>query len=414
MKQSNIFTKTRKEELKEEPSLNAQLLIRGGFINKEMAGVYSFLPIGLIVLRKIENIIRKEMKNTLRAQEVLMPALHPLENYKITGRDNIDVLFHTKLSSGSDLVMGQSHEEIVVPLLQQFISSYKDLPLGVFQIQTKFRNEFRAKAGILRGREFLMKDLYSFHEDEKSLSEYYEKSKEAYYNIFKKLGIGDSTYLAFASGGTFSKYSHEFQTITESGEDIIYLCKKCNIGVNEEIIDESPYCPECKEKKENLRKEKSIEVANIFPLNTRFSDPFKLTYKNKEGEDRPVFMGCYGIGVSRVMGAVVEILADEKGMVWPLSIAPFSIHLVSLGVNKEAEKVYNTLTGMGVEVLYDDREKNPGEKFAESDLIGIPYRMIVSEKNIKEGKIEIKKRDSGDVEFIKIEEIGNYVKKNIQ
>ncbi|MCF7845565.1 MAG: prolyl-tRNA synthetase [Candidatus Pacebacteria bacterium] len=413
MKQSKFFTKTRKEKIKDEASLNADLLMRAGFVNKEMAGVYSFLPMGLKVLRKIENIIREEMTETMGAHEVLMPALHPLKNYEATGRDKIDVLFYTKLNSGGDLVLGQSHEEIVTPLLKNFVSSYKDLPCGVFQVQTKFRNELRSKSGILRGREFLMKDLYSFHATQECFEEYYEKSKVAYHNIFRKLGIGDITFISFASGGTFSKYSHEFQTISEIGEDEIYFCSDCKVAINKEIIDDSPECPECGKKKADLEVKRSIEVGNIFPLSTRFSDSFNLTYKDENGEEKPVYMGCYGIGVSRVMGTIVEIFADEKGIVWPKEIAPFHVHLISFNKNEETEKIYKELLDVGVDVLYDDRDKSPGEKMAESDLIGIPYRMIVSEKTLENKTVEVKKRNEDDVKFINISEITDYVKKII-
>ncbi len=413
MRQSKLFTKTKKEIAKEETSLNAQLLLRGGFVNREIAGVYSFLPLGLRVLKNIEKIVREEMNESLQAQEALMPALHPLENYKTTGRDKIDVLFHTKLSSGGDLVLGQSHEEIVVPLLQRFVYSYKDLPQGVFQIQTKFRNELRAKSGILRGREFLMKDLYSFHATKECFDSYYKKAQETYHNIYRKLGIGDRTYFTFASGGTFSKYSHEFQTVSQAGEDEIYLCKKCNIGINKEIIEETGGCPECKNKKSNLEVKKAIEVGNIFPLSTKFSDSFSLTYKDREGNDKPVIMGCYGIGISRVMGAIVEIFSDDRGIVWPENIAPFAVHLISINSDKEAEKIYKTLSDAGVEVLLDDRQKSPGEKFAESDLIGIPHRVVVSEKTLQEESVEVKRRDKEEVTFVKISEIVNYVQKII-
>lgn len=413
MKQSKFFTKTRKEKIKDETSLNADLLMRAGFVNKEMAGVYSFLPMGLKVLRKIENIIREEMIETMGAHEVLMPALHPLKNYEATGRDKIDVLFYTKLNSGGDLVLGQSHEEIVTPLLKNFVSSYKDLPCGVFQVQTKFRNELRSKSGILRGREFLMKDLYSFHATQECFEEYYEKSKTAYHNIFRKLGIGDITFISFASGGTFSKYSHEFQTISEIGEDEIYFCSDCKVAINKEIIDDSPECPECGKKREDLEVKRSIEVGNIFPLSTRFSDSFNLTYKDENGEEKPVYMGCYGIGVSRVMGTIVEIFADEKGIVWPKEIAPFQVHLISFKKNEETEKIYKELLDAGVDVLYDDRDKSPGEKMAESDLIGVPYRIIVSEKTLENKTVEVKKRTEDDVKFINISEITDYVKKII-
>ncbi len=413
MRQSNLFTKTRKDISKEEESLNAQLLLRGGFINKEMAGVYSFLPLGLAVLKKIENIVRKEMNDIMEAQEVLMPAIHPLKNYEITGRDKIDVLFHTKLNGGGDLVMGQSHEEIVTPLFKKFVLSYKDLPQGIFQIQSKFRNELRAKSGILRGREFLMKDLYSFHAGNDCFESYYKKAEESYHNIYKELSIGDRTYFTYASGGSFSKYSHEFQTLSEAGEDQIYLCEDCEVAINKEIINDTKDCPRCGKKRDNLKVKKSIEVGNIFPLGSRFSDSFDLTYKDKNGKEMSVIMGCYGIGISRVMGAIVEILSDKKGIVWPKSIAPFSVHLISLGEEEEAEKIYNLLRKEGVEVLFDDREKGAGEKLVESDLIGIPYRMVVSKKTITSEAIEIKKREEKEVDIIKINELVNYVKENI-
>ncbi len=413
MRQSILFTKTKKEVEKNEVSQNARLLLRGGYINKEMAGVYSFLPLGLRVIRKIENVIREEMKNSLGAQEIVMPALHPLSNYKKTGREKIDVLFHTKLNSGGDLVLGQSHEEIVVPLFKKFVSSYKDLPCGIFQIQTKFRNELRAKSGILRGREFLMKDLYSFHENENSLHEYYERVKEVYLRIYKRLGIGEKTYITLASGGTFSKYSHEFQTITNSGEDDIYLCKDCKIAINKEIIETTKRCPKCKKDISDLEEKKAIEVGNIFPLYTRFSKPFGLTYKDKEGKENLVVMGCYGIGISRVMGAVVEVLSDERGIVWPKNIAPFSVHLLSLNADKEAEKLYNLFLQEGIDILFDDREKRPGEKLIESDLLGIPLRIVVSGKTLEKDSVEIKKREKEEEEFVKINEVIKYVQKNI-
>ncbi len=414
MKQSKLFTKTRKEISKEETSLNANLLTRGGFVNKEMAGIYSFLPLGLRVIKKIERVVRDEIKKELGAQEVLMPSIHPLKNYEITGRDKIDVLFYTKLNGGGDLVLGQSHEEVVVPLFQHFVSSYKDFPCGIFQIQTKFRNELRAKAGILRGREFLMKDLYSFHTTQDCFDTYYKNAQKTYHNIYKKLGIGDSTYLTFASGGTFSKYSHEFQTICDVGEDEIYFCENCNIAVNKEIIDEVDGCPECKEKREKMKVKKSIEVGNIFPLGTKFSDSFGLTYKDEGGNEKRVIMGCYGIGISRVMGTIVEVLADKKGIVWPKNIAPFFVHLLSLSMEKEAEGVYNKLREAGIEVLFDDRQRSPGEKFAESDLIGIPYRMVVSEKTLRENSVEIKKRDEEKTVLVKINEIVKYVQEIVE
>jgi prolyl-tRNA synthetase len=408
MRQSKLFTKTTKDNPKGEEAKNAQLLIRAGFINKEMAGVYSFLPLGLKVMKNIEEIIREEMNQTLEAQEIFMSALHPVENYKKTGRDNIDILFDTKLATGRDLVLGQSHEEIVVPLVKNHLFSYRDLPFSVYQIQNKFRNELRAKSGILRGREFLMKDLYSFHQDEEGLVDYYEKAKEAYKNIFEKVGIGDKTYLTFADGGTFSKYSHEFQTVTEAGEDLIYLCEDCNLAINEEIIEEQKSCPNCKKDKNKLVKKKSIEVGNIFKLKRKFSDPFDLSYTDEEGEEKPVYMGCYGIGVGRLMGSVVEINSDQKGMIWPESIAPFKIHLIAIG-EKAEEKAEEIYKNSEEEILYDDRRGGVGEKFADADLIGLPYRIVISDKTLKEDSVEVKKRGQKEEKLVKIDNLQSYV-----
>ncbi len=404
MRISKLFTKTKKEISKEETSLNAKLLLRAGYINKEMAGVYSYLPLGIRVINKIANIVREEMNNSLDAQEVFMPALHPLKNYEMTGRDKIDVLFYTKLNGGGDLVMGQSHEEIVVPLFKQFVASYKDLPCGIYQIQSKFRNELRAKSGILRGREFLMKDLYSFHASKECFEDFYEKTKKVYQDIYKKLGIGDRTYLTFASGGTFSKYSHEFQMLSDVGEDEIYLCKDCNIAVNKEIIDDVEGCPECKKPKKELEVKKAIEVGNIFPLSTRFSEAFDLRVKDKDGKDIIPIMGCYGIGISRVMGSIVEVSNDEKGIIWPKEVSPFDVHLVGLNLDKKevkdfAEDVYKKLEEMNISVLYDDREDvSGGFKLKDADLIGISKQIIISEKLLERNMVEFKERKSGKIE----------------
>lgn len=403
MKQSKYFAKTLKDIPKEETSINAQLLIRGRYIDKLMAGVYTILPLGLRVLRKIEKIIREEIDN-VDGQEIFMPTLHPLENYIVTNRDKIDVLFHLESISGKKMVLGQSHEEVVTPLVKQYINSYKDLPLSLYQIQTKFRNELRAKSGILRGREFIMKDLYSFHADEKDFEQYYDRLKIAYKNIFNRAGLGDSTYLTFASGGTFSKFSHEFQTITENGEDIIHLCESCKVAVNNEIIKTEDKCPECGSK--DLVQKKAIEVGNIFPLKTKFSDSFDLKYTDKDGKNKPIIMGCYGIGLTRLMGAVVEVYNDKDGIIWPESLTPFDVHLVSLGNNedtiKQADKVYEELNKAGIDVLYDERDESPGKKLKDTDLIGIATRLIVGNKT--GGKVEYKLRNQSKAEIITITE----------
>lgn len=408
MKQSQLFTKITRKPPHDEVSLNAQLLIQAGFIDKLFSGAYTLLPLGLRVIKKIEEIIRQEI-NAIGGQEIHMPALHPIANYIKTGRQEIDVLFHTKLHNDSKLVLGQSHEEVIVPLMQKHILSYKDLPVSVYQFQTKFRNELRAKSGIMRGREFLMKDLYSFHLNEEDLSNFYKRAQKAYFNIFKRCGILDRTYLTYASGGSFSKFSHEFQTLSDAGEDIIHVCAKCNLAINEEIIEEQSECPNCKET--NLESKKSIEVGNIFKLKDKFSDPFNLAINNESSENNNIIMGCYGIGLGRLMGTVVECLHDKSGIVWPSQISPFQVHLIAINledtrVQNEADQVYKQLLDMNIDVLYDDRlNASIGEKFNESDLIGCTKKIIVSKKNIEKGMVELKNRMTGEVEFIDTKEL---------
>ena len=403
MKQSRLTTKTRKEAPKDEVSLNAQLLMRAGFVDKLTAGVYSFLPLGFRVLKKIENIIREEMV-AVGGQEILMPTLHPKANWEQTGRwDTMDDLYKVEDASGRQFGLGPTHEEVVVPLMQKFANSYKDFPFAVFQIQNKFRMELRAKSGLMRGREFFMKDLYSFHLDEKDMDEYYEKVKAAYVRIFQRAGIGEKTHLTFASGGSFSKYSHEFQTVSGAGEDLIYICQKCSTAINKEIKEETPVCPECGGA--DFSEEKAIETGNIFKLKTKFSAPFGLEISDEKGEKKTVIMGCYGIGLNRMMGTVVELFSDEKGIVWPQSIAPFAVHLISLNQDEQAQEIYEQLQREGIEVLFDDRDARAGEKFADSDLIGIPWRVVVSGKTISAGGVEVKKRSEEKAEVMSVEEL---------
>jgi prolyl-tRNA synthetase len=415
MYQSKLFTKTRKEAPKDEVSKNAQLLIKAGFINKEMAGVYSYLPLGLRVLSKVCNVIRDEM-NKLGGQEVFLTSLQEKQTWEKTDRwddAKVDNWFKTKLKNDTELGLAFTHEEALTRLMKDHIRSYKDLPAYPYQIQTKFRNETRAKSGIMRCREFLMKDMYSFSADQASHDAFYNKSKIAYKNIFNRLGLGEKTYITFASGGSFSKYSHEFQTVSEAGEDIIYICDKCKIAVNKEIIAEQNKCPECGNDK--LREEKSIETGNIFNLGTKFSDALDLTYPDASGEKQKVIMGSYGIGPGRAMGTIVELLSDDKGLIWPLEVAPFKAHLIQIGdgveVRKNAESIYEELQKNGVEVLFDDRDARPGDKFADSDLFGIPLRIIVSEKTLMAGEYEIKERVNGVISMVKEVDVCDFVKK---
>lgn len=414
MRQSCLFGKTVREAPKDEVAKNAIFLERGGFVQKTFAGVYEYLPLGFRVLKKVETLIREEM-NAIGAQELLLPALHPFENYIQTGRAEIDVLFHTELVGGKKLVLGQSHEEIVTPLVKKFVNSYRDLPIAVFQIQTKFRNELRAKSGILRGREFMMKDCYSFHADEKDFERFYELQKKAYMRIFQRAGIGEQTFMTRASGGTFSQYSDEFQTITDAGEDTIHICELCKMAINDEIKNKTSVCQGCGGNE--FRVKKSIEVGNIFPLKTKFSDAFGFAFQDAQGAQQPVIMGCYGIGLGRLMGTVVEVHNDDRGIIWPESVAPFHVHIVELStkhgeVKKRAEELYQLLLAKGVEVLYDDRDDtSAGEKFTDADLIGIVWRCVVSEKTIAHNGVEIKRRDSRQSEVISFAQLVGKVTK---
>lgn len=405
MRYSRLFGKTIRDDPKDEVSTNARLLIQGGFIRKELAGVYNFLPLGLLVLNKISDIVREEM-NAAEGQELLLSSLQNKSNWEKTGRWNsFDALFKVKSRFDTEYALGPTHEEVLVPLAKQFISSYRDLPLSIYQIQTKFRDEERAKSGILRGREFLMKDLYSFHTDEDDFNKYYEIMKKAYKKVYKRCGL--NAIETQAGGGAFSKFSHEYQIITEAGEDEIIYCPGGDFSINAEIspVKEGKQCdlghgP--------LKKAKTIEVGNIFPLKTRFSEAFNLTYKDKNGKEKLVVMGCYGIGISRLMGAIVEVHNDGKGIKWPESVSPYQAHVLCIkyevsSIKKKSDEVYRQLENSGIEVLYDDRENvSVGEKFADADLIGIPVRLVVSDKT--KDRVEWKKREGQKTELIAISE----------
>ena len=402
---SKLFGKTIKDAPKDEVSLNAKLLTRAGFIRREVSGVYNYLPLGLRVIEKISNIVREEM-NAIGGQELLLSALQNKQSWEKTGRwKSFDALF--KLTSVLDhqYPLGPTHEEVIVPLAKQFISSYKDLPLAVYQIQTKFRDEKRAKSGILRGREFLMKDLYSFHADEKDFNNYYATAKKSYKKVFSRMGL--NAIETQAGGGAFSKVSHEYQVVADAGEDEIIYCPGGDFSSNAQIspVKEGK---QCNLGHGALKKAKAIEVGNIFPLGTKFSDAFGLTYKNKEGKDRSIIMGCYGIGISRLMGAIVEVHNDVKGIIWPKEVAPYNVHLIMINDEglriKAADEVYETLKKAEVEVLWDDREDvTAGAKFADADLIGIPVRLVVSKRN--KDKIEWKKRNADKSELLGIDQV---------
>lgn len=410
MKLSNTFVKTFREVGKEETARNAELLIRAGYINKEMAGVYTYLPLGLKVIEKIKNIIREEL-NEIGCEEIQMTALQNPEPWQKTDRwdDNVmDVWFKTDLASGGQLGLAPTHEEPITNLMKKYISSYKDLPVYAYQFQTKFRNELRAKSGILRTREFLMKDLYSFSADEASHNEFYEKATDAYFKIYNRLGIGDCTYKCFASGGAFSKYSHEFQTFLPVGEDTVYFNKDRSVVLNEEVLNDEVLA-ELGVKREELESTTAAEVGNIFTLRYKYSEPLGLEYNNKDGKRETVFMGCYGIGVSRVMGVIVEKYADEKGLVWPENLAPYKYYII--GIGEAGEKIATELEAKNRDdIILDNRDMRPGQKFADAELMGIPYRVVISEKTLKENSAEITNRKTGESKMISIDELRKEIK----
>lgn len=417
MRQSQLYTKTRKEAPSDEVSKNAILLTRAGFIHKEMAGVYTFLPLGLRVLTKIENIIRRHMDKI--GNELVMSSLAPRENWEKTGRlESVDVLMktapankHSEEKSTNSYILNPTHEELITPIASEYARSYKDLPCAFYQIQTKFRNEARAKSGLLRGREFRMKDLYSFHRNEADLKQYYEKAKGAYMDVYREVGLADDTFITLAGGGDFTKeFSHEFQTVVEAGEDVIYLDRKNNIAYNKEVVTEEN-ATRLGVDFDSLEQVKACEVGNIFPLGTKFTKAFDYTYTDEEGKQQEVHMGCYGIGPSRLMGVIAEKFGDDKGLVWPASVAPFSMHLILISKDKDseaskvAEDIYKKLTAEHVEVLFDDRQEQAGSKFADSDLMGIPMRVVVSDKSLEKGGVEIKERTSDTSEIVTVEQL---------
>ncbi|MEX0913034.1 MAG: aminoacyl--tRNA ligase-related protein, partial [Candidatus Paceibacterota bacterium] len=411
MRQSKLFTKTRKEAPADETSLNAQLLMRAGYVHKEMAGVYAYLPLGLRVQEKIRQIVREEM-NAIDSQELIMTSLQRKELWESTGRwsdEVVDVWFKSSLKAGGEVGLGWSHEEPIGEMMKAYIVSYKDLPISVYQFQTKLRNELRAKSGVMRGREFVMKDMYSFCADEESHLAYYESTKPAYLRVFERLGLGNDTYITFAAGGAFTKFSHEFQTICEAGEDVTYINKEKGIAINEEVMSEETL-ESLGVTMEELTKYKTAEVGNIFNFGQQKATDLGLTAKNQNGDDLPVWIGSYGIGITRLMGVLVEKFADDKGIVWPENVAPFKVHLVGLNsddaeVKDYTDGIYLALKERGVEVLYDDRDARAGEKFADSDLIGIPYRVVVSRKTKEDGKFEVVTRATGEVRHLSEEEL---------
>ncbi|HVW23662.1 MAG TPA: aminoacyl--tRNA ligase-related protein [Candidatus Saccharimonadales bacterium] len=418
MRLSHLFTKTSKTVPGDETARNAQLLIQSGFIHKEMAGVYAYLPLGKRVLDNIAQIVREEM-NAIGGLEVQMTALQPQELFEKTDRwddKKVDNWFKTRLKNDSELGLGFTHEEPIVDALKDFVNSYKDLPIFIYQIQSKFRNELRAKSGLLRGREFLMKDMYSLARTQAEHDELYEKAAAAYVRVYERLGLGDSTYRTYADGGVFTeKFSDEYQTISPIGEDTIYVDETKRIAINKEIYTDENLA-KLGLKKEELVEKTGVEVGNIFPLETKYTDALDVYYADENGQQQQIIMGCYGIGISRLVGMIAEHFADDKGLVWPANIAPAQVYLARLGDNeaviKQADELYDRLTGEGVEVLYDDRDVRPGEKFADADLMGIPWRVVVSDKTQASNSLELKARIETEARQVSVEELLSLVKRS--
>ena len=411
MRLSQLFTKTSKNLPADEPSKNAQLLIQAGYIYKVMAGVYAYTPLGLRVVENIKAIVREEM-NAINGQELIMTNLQPKSTWEATGRwddEVVDVWFKTKLQDDTEIGLAWSHEEAIMEMMKQFIHSYKDLPTSVYQFQTKLRNEVRAKSGIMRGREFLMKDMYSLHATQEDMDQYYDKAIDAYKRCYERLGIGDTTYVTFAAGGAFTKYSHEFQTICDAGEDVLYVNEDRSVAVNEEVLEDAT--KELGVDKSELQSVKSAEVGNIFKFGTEKSEKMDIYFTDKEGQQKPIYLASYGIGITRVMGVIAEKFSDEKGLVWPEAIAPAKVYLARLGdseeLTKKADRLYDRLQSENIEVLYDDRDVRAGQKFADADLLGIPHRVVMSEKTIEADKYELKSRQSSESQQVDLDELLN-------
>ena len=404
---TNLFTRTLKQAPADEVAKNAQLLIRAGYVYKVMAGVYAYTPLGLRVLENIKQIVREEM-NKIGGQELIMSSLQRKETWEGTGRwsdEAVDVWFKSKLKDDTEVGFGWSHEEAIIEMMQQFVRSYKDLPQSVYQFQTKMRNELRAKSGVMRGREFIMKDMYSMHASEADCDDYYQQVIEAYLRCYQRFGIGDSTFVTFASGGAFTKFSHEFQTVCEAGEDILYVNEDRSVAVNEEVLDDA--ARELGIDKSELKPVKSAEVGNIFKFGTEKSEQMNFNYTDADGKSQPIYLASYGIGITRVMGVIVEKMSDDKGIVWPRELAPFDVHLVSIGDKGAAvaDELYSLLSQQGIDILYDDRQERPGAKFADAELIGVPQRLTVSDRGVEAGSYELTERSTGETLVLTREEL---------
>lgn len=410
MRVSELFTKTKKDVPADETAKNAQLLLRAGYIHKEMAGVYAYLPLGIKVLENIKSIVREEM-NAIGGQELIMTSLQRKELWQTTDRwddEKVDVWFKSQLKNGTEVGFGWSHEEQITDMMKRYIASYRDLPVYTYQFQTKLRNELRSKSGIMRGREFVMKDMYSYTTDETAHKKFYDDTTDAYMRVFERVGLGDDTYLTFASGGSFTQFSHEFQTLTEAGEDTVYVNEEKQLAINEEVLTDEVLL-QLGVSRDTLQKRTAAEVGNIFSFGGAKSEELGLYFTDESGEERPVILGSYGIGITRVMGVIVEHFSDDKGIVWPENVAPMRVYLARLSddaeVTTEADNLYQQLTSNNISVLYDDRDERAGAKFADADLLGIPHRIVVSKKTTASGEHEYKARTADEPTMFSAEKI---------
>ncbi|MFH1621610.1 MAG: proline--tRNA ligase [Candidatus Omnitrophota bacterium] len=408
---SNSFIHTLKETPEEAESISHKLMLRTSMIKMLISGVYSYLPFGLKVLDNIYKIIKEEM-NATGAQELLLPAIQPIDLWQKTKRDEQlgEVMIRFKDRRGRNLCLGPTHEEVITDLVSRYVQSYRDLPVTLYQIQTKFRDELRPRFGIVRACEFIMKDAYSFDKDIDGLNQIYDKMHKAYSTIFTRCGL-DFLSLKADPGVIGGDVSHEFLVPAESGEDIVYKCKICNLMLSEHDSDIKD-CPHCKK---NLQKINAIEVGHIFKLGTKYSDVFGLKYLDESGKEKPVIMGCYGIGVSRIMPAAIEQNHDEDGIIWPKELAPYDVLVLPVNTTDEnifntSKKVYEILEKKGKKVILDDRDQRAGIKFKDADLLGIPFRITIGDKFLKEKKLEFKSRKSKDAIFFTLDNMDTIIK----
>ena len=409
MRASRFYISTLKEAPAEAELISHKLMIRAGLIRRLGSGLYSWMPMGLKILRKIESIIRLKM-NKSGAIELLMPAIQPAELWEESGRWDVFGPQMLKIKDRHDRLFcfGPTHEEVITDIVRTEINSYKQLPINFYQIQTKFRDEIRPRFGVMRAREFLMKDSYSFHTDIDCLKNTYEDMYKTYSEIFEAIGLNFRAVQA-DNGAIGGDGSHEFHVLADSGEDELVYSEETDFAANSEVAKDHP-------DRDKFKTCRGIEVGHIFQLGTKYSEAMKAEFIDESGKPKPLLMGCYGIGVSRIVAAAIEQGHDEKGIIFPSSIAPFEVILTPIGYNKSegvkksTDSIYNELLGLGFDVLLDDRGLRPGVMFSEAELLGIPHRITISDKTIEAKKVEYKKRETQESELIDLKSLEKYLK----